>query len=82
MRFHMVHVCFFGQNRGDVLRSFYSTVEGAMKLKFAHYTPLEMRFHMVSFLDKVKIFRFWPKTMDYNIITYHVSSSFELATRA
>ena len=21
---------------------------------------------MVSFFDKVKIFRFWPKTMDYN----------------
>ena len=21
---------------------------------------------MVSFLDKVKFFRFWPKTMDYN----------------
>ena len=28
--------------------------------------PLEMPFHMVSFLAKVKIFRFWPKTMDYN----------------
>ena len=26
----------------------------------------EMPFHMVSFLDKVKIFRNWPKTMDYN----------------
>ena len=25
----------FYRNRGDFLRSFYSTVEGAMKLKFA-----------------------------------------------
>ena len=31
-----------------------------------HSVPLEMPFHMVSFLAKVKIFRFWPKTMDYN----------------
>ena len=116
----------FYRNRGDFLRSFYSTVEGATKLKFAsilfllrcpfiwypfwpkskfsdfgqkpwtiirrfdrnrghslqvlllhsgrcyeaeicvHSVPLEMPFHMVSFLAKVKIFRFWPKTMDYN----------------
>ena len=25
-----------------------------------------MPFHVVTFLVKVKIFRFWPKTMDYN----------------
>ena len=25
---------------------------------------------MVSFLAKVKIFRFWPKTMDYNKAFY------------
>ena len=56
----------FYRNRGDFLRSFYSTVEGATKLKFSHHAPLEMAFHMVSFLAKVKIFRFWPKTMDYN----------------
>ena len=31
-----------------------------------HSVPLEMPFHMVSFLAKVKFFRFWPKTMDYN----------------
>ena len=28
--------------------------------------PLEMPFRMVSFLAEVKIFRIWPKTMDYN----------------
>ena len=27
----------FYRNRGDSLRSFYSTVEGAMKLKFAPF---------------------------------------------
>ena len=27
----------FYRNRGDFLRSFYSTVEGAMKLKFAPF---------------------------------------------
>ena len=31
-----------------------------------HSAPLEMLFLMVSTLTKVKIFRFWPKTMDYN----------------
>ena len=35
-------------------------------LNLHHSVPLEMPFHMVSFLAKVKIFRFWPKTMDYN----------------
>ena len=29
---------------------------------------------MVSFLAKVKIFRFWPKTMDYN--NYNKAFSF------
>ena len=29
-----------------------------------HSVPLEMLFHMVSCLAKVKFFRFWPKTMD------------------
>ena len=37
-----------------------------MKLKFALLSPLEMPFHMASFLAKVKIFIFWPKTMDYS----------------
>ena len=31
-----------------------------------HSAPLEMLFPMVSLFAKVKIFRFWPKTMDYN----------------
>ena len=28
--------------------------------------PLEMPFLIVSFFTEVKIFRFWPKTMDYS----------------
>ena len=35
-------------------------------LNLRHSVALEMPFNMVSFLAKVKIFRFWPKTMDYN----------------
>ena len=35
-------------------------------LNLYHSVPLEMPFHMVSFLAKVKFFRFRPKTMDYN----------------
>ena len=49
----------FYRNRGDFLQSFYSTVEGATKLKFASFCPLEMPFHMVAFLAIVKFFRFW-----------------------
>ena len=56
----------FDQNRGHFLRSFYSTVEGVMKLNLRHSVPLEMPFHMVSFLAEIKLFSFWPKTMDYN----------------
>ena len=37
-----------------------------MELKFCHSAPLEIPFLMVSFLAKVKIFRFWPKIMDYS----------------
>ena len=37
-----------------------------MKLKFSPSAALEMYFSLVSFLAKVKISRFWPKTMDYN----------------
>ena len=33
-----------------------------MELKFASFCPLEMSFHMVSFLAEVKIFQF----SDYN----------------
>ena len=43
-----------------------SSLEGAMKLKFAPFSPLEMPFPMISCFAKVIIFRFWPKTMDYN----------------
>ena len=35
-------------------------------LNLRHSTPLEMLFHMVSFLAEVKIFNFWPETMDYS----------------
>ena len=56
----------FDRNQGHFLWSFYSTVEGAMKLKLASLCSLEMPFHMVSFLAEVQIFSFWPKTMDYN----------------
>ena len=35
----------FYRNRGDFLRSFYSTVEGAMKL---NSVPLEMPFQLVG----------------------------------
>ena len=31
-----------------------------------HSAPLQMLFQMAFFSDNVKIFRFWPKTMDYN----------------
>ena len=37
-----------------------------MKLKFSPSAPLEMYFSLVSFSAKVKIFSFWPKTMDYS----------------
>ena len=37
-----------------------------MKLNLCHSGPLEMLFLMGSFFAEVKIFRFWPKTMDYS----------------
>ena len=37
-----------------------------MKLKYSPPAPLEAYFSLVSFLAKVKIFGFWPKTMDYS----------------
>ena len=55
----------FHQNRGHSLRSFYSSLEGAMSSNLHHSAPQEMLFPMVSFFAEVKIFRFWPKTMDY-----------------
>ena len=56
----------FDRNRAHSLSAFYSTVEGATKLKLRHSVPLEMPFPMISFFARIKIFRFWPKTMDYN----------------
>ena len=38
-----------------------------MKLKFVFFSaPLETYFCMVSFWAEVKLFIFWPKTMDYS----------------
>ena len=37
-----------------------------MKLKFCQTARLEVCYCLESFFAKVKIFRFWPKTMDYN----------------
>ena len=44
----------FGRNRGQSLWSFYSKMEGAMKLNLRHSAPLEMPFPMESFLPKSK----------------------------
>ena len=41
-------------------------MEGAIKLKFCQTARLVVCYGMVSFFAKVKIFRFRPKTMDYN----------------
>ena len=46
--------------------SFYSSLEGATKLKISLSDALEMYFNVISFLAKVKPFSFWPKTMDYS----------------
>ena len=43
-----------------------SSLDSAMEWKLRHSAPLEMLFPLASLLDKVKIFRFWPKTMDYS----------------
>ena len=37
-----------------------------MELKFCQNACLEVCYCLESFFAKVKIFRFWPKTMDYN----------------
>ena len=37
-----------------------------MKLKIEQFAPLEMPFQIKSLFAKVKIFIFWPKTMDYS----------------
>ena len=49
-----------------VLWSFYSLLEGAMKLTFCQSAPLEICFCLVSVFAEVKIFSFCPKTMDYS----------------
>ena len=36
------------------LRPFYSSLEGAMKLRFSSSAPLQMNFSLESFLAKVK----------------------------
>ena len=54
------------RNRGDFLLSFYSSVEGAMKLNLRHSVPFEMLFPMVSLLVEFSSIRFWPKTIDYS----------------
>ena len=45
----------FDRNRAHCLRSFYSSLEGAMNLKFSPPAPLQMYFSLVSFLAKAKI---------------------------
>ena len=37
-----------------------------MKLKFCQTARLDVCYHLEYFFPEVKIFRFWPKTMDYN----------------
>ena len=37
-----------------------------MKLKICHHARLEIHYCLVSIFAEVKIFRFWPKTMDYS----------------
>ena len=37
-----------------------------MKLKFCQTTRLEVCYRLEYFFAEVKIFRYWPKTMDYN----------------
>ena len=39
-----------------------------MKLKFCQTARLEVCYRLESFTAEVKIFRFWPKTMDYIIV--------------
>ena len=43
-----------------------------MKLRFSSSAPLQMYFSLVSFLPKVKIFSFWPKTMDYSQVVWPI----------
>ena len=45
----------FDRNRGHCLWSFYSSLEGAMKLKLCHSAPFEMLFRMASFFAGIKI---------------------------
>ena len=59
--------CFY-RNRGHFLWSFYSRLECGTKLKFVPFcSPWDKLSHgTFFFLSEVKIFSFWPKTMDYS----------------
>ena len=37
-----------------------------MKLKVCQTARLEVCYRLEAFIAEVKIFRYWPKTMDYN----------------
>ena len=39
-----------------------------MKLEFCQTARLEVCYRLVSFFAKVKIFKFWPKTMHHGLI--------------
>ena len=41
-----------------------------MKLKFCQTACLDVCYRLESFTAEVKIFRFWPKTMDYVYIVH------------
>ena len=58
--FHMGFLCFEVS-----LCTHNSSLEGPTKLTFVHAAPIDIYFCVVSFFAKVKIFIFWPKTMDY-----------------
>ena len=47
----------------DYLRSFYSSLEGAMKLKLCHYAPLEMYFSGLLLKAKFLVFGRKPWTI-------------------
>ena len=54
---------------------FYSSLEGALKLKFGPFcSPCSTCYCMVPFLAEVKIFSFWPKTI-YFVPLYYLQIS-------
>ena len=56
----------FWPKLSSLFEGFLLPFEGAMKPRFSSSAPLQMYFSLESFLAKVKIFSFWPKTMDYS----------------